>query len=312
VPAAEEPAADGARTAGEALGWAEGAALCGVGTLATGTEAPQPAISVAARSSATPVAPAAQFLRRDPDIRGLWAKRGLRAAVCTPGATPRATGSCWGTAAISTVQRAGQRQIVLPVEASVVRRTSGTWPIINPATSANALMIATTSPTQLAPLCDTRDRHCGALADVRGSTSLGKRTSPTEFARLLNRCYEVATHTLVGHDAMIDKLIGDEVMAFFVRGISGPECRQRVVEAGTELLSAVAYGTPEGPWLDMGVAVNAGIAYVGKVGGAVVDFTTLGDTVNVAARMQGDAAGGELLSARGSARGVRQRCRVVR
>lgn len=71
--------------------------------------------------------------------------------------------------------------------------------------------------------------------------------------------------------------------------------QQQAVEAGTELLSATGYGTPEGPWLDMGVAVNAGIACVGKVGGAAVDFTALGDTVNVAARMQGEAAAGELL-----------------
>jgi adenylate cyclase len=133
------------------------------------------------------------------------------------------------------------------------------------------------------------------FADVRGSTALGEHTSPTEFAGLLNRFYKVATDTLVRHDAVIDKLIGDEVMAFFVRGISGPEYRQQAVEAGTELLSAVGYGTPEGPWLNMGVAVNAGIAYVGNVGGAVVDFTALGDTVNVGARMQGEAAGGERL-----------------
>jgi adenylate cyclase len=133
------------------------------------------------------------------------------------------------------------------------------------------------------------------FADVRDSTSLGERTSATEFAGLLNRFYRVATDTLVRHDAVIDKLIGDEVMAFFVRGISGPEYRQQAVEAGTELLSAVGYGTPEGPWLNMGVAVNAGVAYVGNVGGAVTDFTALGDTVNVAARMQGEAAAGELL-----------------
>ena len=63
------------------------------------------------------------------------------------------------------------------------------------------------------------------FADVRGSTALGERTTPTEFATLLNRFYRVATDTLVGHDAVIDKLIGDEVMAFFVRGVSGPEYR---------------------------------------------------------------------------------------
>ena len=159
------------------------------------------------------------------------------------------------------------------------------------------------NPSLCSHCCETMTRNLGGaevdiavlFADVRGSTSLGERTSPSEFAGLLNRFYKVATDTLVRHDAVIDKLIGDEVMAFFVRGISGPEYRQQAVEAGTELLRAVGYGTPEGPWLNMGVAVNAGVAYVGNVGGAVTDFTALGDTVNVAARMQGEAAAGELL-----------------
>jgi adenylate cyclase len=133
------------------------------------------------------------------------------------------------------------------------------------------------------------------FADVRNSTGLGEGTPPADFARLLNRFYAVATETLVRHDAVVDKLIGDEVMAFFVQGISGPQYRRRAVEAGIELLRAVGYGTAEGPWLTVGAAVNGGIAYVGNVGAGVMDFTALGDTVNVAARMQGHAAGGELL-----------------
>ncbi|OBH92437.1 adenylate/guanylate cyclase domain-containing protein [Mycobacterium sp. E2733] len=139
------------------------------------------------------------------------------------------------------------------------------------------------------------------FADVRGSTALGNRRAAADFAALLNRFYGAATHILLRHDAVIDKLIGDEVMAFFVPGISGPRYRQRAVEAGADLLKAVGYGAPGGPWLDVGVAVNAGIAYVGNVGGAVVDFTALGSPVNAAARMQQRAAGGELLVARGVA-----------
>src|SRR5205085_8993987 len=84
-------------------------------------------------------------------------------------------------------------------------------------------------------------------------------------------------------------------MAFFVRGVSGPEYRKHAVDAGIELLRAVGHGKVAGPWLTVGAAVNAGVAYVGNVGGAVTDFTALGDTVNVAARMQAEAAGGELL-----------------
>jgi adenylate cyclase len=139
------------------------------------------------------------------------------------------------------------------------------------------------------------------FADVRGSTALGQRAVATEFAALLNRFYSAATQTLLRHDAVIDKLIGDEVMAFFVRGISGPQYRQRAVRAGRELLKAVGYGSGDGPWLELGVAVNAGVAYVGNVGDAVVDFTAIGHAVNVCARMQQHAAGGELLVASGVA-----------
>ena len=137
------------------------------------------------------------------------------------------------------------------------------------------------------------------FADIRGSTGLGERTVASDYAALLNRFYAAATQTLLSHDAIIDKLIGDEVMAFFVHGITGPGYRRRAVQAGIDLLRAVGYGTDQGPWIELGVAVNAGVAYVGNVGGDVVDFTALGDPVNVAARMQESAASGELLVAAG-------------
>ena len=145
------------------------------------------------------------------------------------------------------------------------------------------------------------------FADVRGSTALAERTTAADFAGLLNRFYCAATRTLLRHDAVIDKLVGDEVMAFFVKGISGPQYRERAVQAGLELLRAVGYGQTTGPWLELGAAVNAGVAYVGNVGTAVMDFTALGDTVNVAARMQGHAAAGQLLVASGVADDITRR-----
>jgi adenylate cyclase len=137
------------------------------------------------------------------------------------------------------------------------------------------------------------------FADVRGSTSMGEHTGPAAFAGALNRFYAAATDALLRHDAIVDKLIGDEVMAIFVPGVSGPRYRGRAVDAGLDLLRAVGYGTPDGPWAELGVAVGAGVAYVGNVGTAVMDFTALGDPVNVTARLQGHAAAGELLVADG-------------
>jgi adenylate cyclase len=174
------------------------------------------------------------------------------------------------------------------------------------------LAVAGFSPSRKNPnlcsrCCDSRPAGGAEVdvavlfVDVRGSTALGQRGAAADFAALLNRFYSAATQTLLRHDAVIDKLIGDEVMAFFVQGISGPQYRRRAVQAGTELLKAVGYGSADGPWLEVGVAVNAGVAYVGNIGEAVVDFTALGDPVNVAARMQQHAAAGELLVAPGVA-----------
>lgn len=136
------------------------------------------------------------------------------------------------------------------------------------------------------------------FADVRGSTGLGERMGARDYAELLNRFYAVATEVLLDHDAVVDKLIGDEVMALFVPGIAGPAYRTRAVEAAVELLRGVGYGSAKGPWLDVGAGVNAGVAYVGNVGReGMTDFTALGDPVNLAARLQAEASGGQVVIA---------------
>ena len=85
------------------------------------------------------------------------------------------------------------------------------------------------------------------LADVRRSTALAEHAPAGEFAALLNRFYVAATRVLVRHDAVIDKLLGDEVMAFFVKGISGPQYRRQAVRAGVDLLRAMDMAPRRGP-----------------------------------------------------------------
>jgi adenylate cyclase len=129
------------------------------------------------------------------------------------------------------------------------------------------------------------------FADVRGSTGLGEQTSATEFARKLNRFYSAATTVLIHHDALVDKLIGDEVMALFIPGIAGPDYRRKAALAAIDLARTVDE-------LPLGVAANAGVAFVGNVGsGTVVDFTALGDAVNTASRLQSYASPGEVVLA---------------
>src|SRR5437879_5343769 len=54
------------------------------------------------------------------------------------------------------------------------------------------------------------------FVDVRGSTTLAERVTPSKFSRLMNRFYDVATRVLIDSDAWIDKLVGDEVIAFYL------------------------------------------------------------------------------------------------
>lgn len=129
------------------------------------------------------------------------------------------------------------------------------------------------------------------FADVRGSTTIGERSSATAFADRLNRFYATATDVLVRHNGLVDKLIGDEVMGLFIPGLSGPDYRRHAAQAALDLAEAVDD-------LPVGIAANAGIAYVGNVGsGSVMDFTALGDAVNTGARMQSHAQPGQVVLA---------------
>lgn len=128
------------------------------------------------------------------------------------------------------------------------------------------------------------------FADIRDSTALASRLGPTGYAATLNRFYDTATDVLIRHDATVDKLIGDEVMAFFVPGFAGPAFKRTAVDAARELMRAL------GSWLPVGIGIEAGTAYVGNVGGEqYVDFTALGDPVNAAAHIQAAAGPGEIL-----------------
>ena len=146
------------------------------------------------------------------------------------------------------------------------------------------------------------------FVDVRGSTKLAERMTATDYAELMNRFYLAATRVLVRHDAIIDKLIGDEVMALFIPGIAGKQYRSRAALAATDLLEAFGYGSESDPWLDVGVGVHAGLAYVGNVGAdAMVDLTALGDAVNTASRLQGLAKGGDVVFGESVYAGIRDR-----
>jgi adenylate cyclase len=133
------------------------------------------------------------------------------------------------------------------------------------------------------------------FADIRGFTTLAERMSPDEVAELLNRFYASASAVLT-RSAIVDKLVGDEVMALYLPALIGDTWVDELVRDANDLLTAVGYGTPDGPWLPLGVGIDVGEAYVGNVGaGEVKDFTALGDVVNTASRLQSAAKAGQIV-----------------
>lgn len=141
------------------------------------------------------------------------------------------------------------------------------------------------------------------FADVRGSTTLAEDMAPSAFSALMNRFYRTATDVLVPSDALIDKFVGDEVMALYVPGFAGEDYARRAIDAARDLLKATGQGSPAGPWIPVGVGIHNGEAYVGSVGSkeGVTDITALGDAVNVGARLSSAAGAGEILISQSAA-----------
>jgi adenylate cyclase len=127
------------------------------------------------------------------------------------------------------------------------------------------------------------------FADVRGFTSLAEGMAPDEVAEVLNRFYSAATDVL-GRDAVIDKLVGDEVMALYLPPLLGEAWEDVMLRDAGDLLAVL------GSWLRVGVGLDVGRAFVGNVGsGEVKDFTALGDVVNTASRLQAAAGAGQIV-----------------
>jgi adenylate cyclase len=150
--------------------------------------------------------------------------------------------------------------------------------------------------------------HTGILfADLRGFTSRFEEGDPGDAARLLRRFYRCAEDVLFP-DAVIDKVIGDEVMALYLpdlKSLPHDKIPGLMLEHARGLLRAVGYGSPDGPFVEMGIGMDVGEAFVGNIGQrALFDFTAVGDVVNTASRLQGHAASGEVVLSHRVAHGL--------
>lgn len=139
------------------------------------------------------------------------------------------------------------------------------------------------------------------FVDIRGFTSMSESVSPEQMVRILNKYLSLTTSCIFNHGGMLDKFIGDATMAIFNAPndqedyvyeavMAGLEMQKRGAELGEQILEEF------GKTVSFGVGINVGDAVVGNIGCENrMDYTAIGDTVNTASRIEGQAKGGDVL-----------------
>jgi adenylate cyclase len=135
------------------------------------------------------------------------------------------------------------------------------------------------------------------FADVRGSTRLGEQMKPVEFSQLISRFFSASSNVLLNSHAWVDKLVGDQVIGIYIPNFVGKQHERAAINAAIELLHVTGHDEQSGPWIEVGVGVHSGTAFIGTVGSkeGATDITVLGDVANVAARFSSAASAGEIL-----------------
>jgi adenylate cyclase len=139
------------------------------------------------------------------------------------------------------------------------------------------------------------------FADIRGFTTLTEGMEPQRVIGLLNECMECLSRAIDAEGGVVDKFIGDEVMAVFGAPVTQVDHARRAVRAAVRMredmteVNGQRRARGERP-LAIGVGINSGVAVAGNMGSTNrLNYTVVGDTVNLASRLAGQAGPGEIL-----------------
>lgn len=138
------------------------------------------------------------------------------------------------------------------------------------------------------------------FADIRGFTPLSEKTPPERVVELLNAYFQAMTDIIFAHGGTLDKYIGDGMMALFGAPYRTDDDAVRAVGAAIAMQRRMASFVQELvemnlPPIGIGIGINTGPATVGYIGSEQrLDYTAIGDTVNLAARLESTAARGQI------------------
>ena len=139
------------------------------------------------------------------------------------------------------------------------------------------------------------------FVDVRGFTPLSEGLDPEEVVEILNKYLERTTKAVFDHGGTVDKFIGDATMAIFNAPLDLDDYVLNAVKTGLDMAAASNELAPEmeaksGRKVGLGIGINCGEAVVGNVGTSKrMEYTAIGNTVNIAARLEGKAKAGEVV-----------------
>jgi adenylate cyclase len=148
---------------------------------------------------------------------------------------------------------------------------------------------------------DVRAHAVVLFADLRGFTSISERLEPHNVVPLLNEYFSLLTEITFRHEGTVFHMAGDGLMLGFGVPLEQPDSPERAVRAGREMLvsfSALARTWKERYQIDagLGIGINEGEVVAGNIGSAsYMNYTIIGDAVNVAARLCQRARAGEML-----------------
>jgi adenylate cyclase len=149
------------------------------------------------------------------------------------------------------------------------------------------------------------------FADLRGYTSLTERIGDARVAELLRDFNDRCAEAIWRHDGIVNKTMGDGLMAIFNFPISLDDHAQRVVEAALELQRncKAVLAELEVDEVGVGIGIHTGSVEIGEFSGGRSDYTAIGSVVNLAARLESSAGAGEILVSDAVRNGASDLCR---